>query len=142
MRKNEKLLRRVLALILCLVMAAMIAACGNTDPNVDLYDPDGTKPTENNTPTQPEDDDSVVIIPGNEGGSGSDDGESCKLAGTGQVGGGDHHRMEHLQSLGNCHGTEAEADGKISNADGHTCFHTGYIFFHFQGGSSSFVGVE
>ena len=71
MRKNEKLLRRVLALILCLVMAAMIAACGNTDPNVDLYDPDGTKPTENNTPTQPEDDDSVVIIPGNEGGSGS-----------------------------------------------------------------------
>lgn len=85
MKKYENLLYKVIALLLCLVMATALVACeGDTDPTVDLYNPESSAPS--STPSEPDyivgdddgdefgddDDDSVTIIPGGSGsGSGS-----------------------------------------------------------------------
>ena len=59
MKKHETLWRKVIALLLCLALAGTIVACGDTEPEEDLYNSE----TENVTATEGVDDDSVVIIP-------------------------------------------------------------------------------
>ena len=66
MRKYETLLRKTIALLLCLAMATMIAACGAAEPEEDLYNSEAAVPTENMEAAE-SDDDSVVIITDGEG---------------------------------------------------------------------------
>jgi hypothetical protein len=63
MKKHENLWRKVVALLLCLVMASAMAACGGTEPDEDLYNAGNG----NTASTGTLDDDSVVVIPGGNG---------------------------------------------------------------------------
>ncbi len=92
MKNYENLLHKVVALLLCLVMATTLVACGNDPkPTEDLYNPVTTAPSETTKPsgtdetTEPtylvgdddggefgdDDDDSVIIIPGGNAGTGT-----------------------------------------------------------------------
>ena len=83
MRKNENLLRRVIAMLLCLVMATMLVACGDPETEEDLYGSDATTPSETNEPKETTDDDSVVIIPDDNAAEGGNavDHDDGKVAG-------------------------------------------------------------
>ena len=63
MKKHENLWRKAVALLLCLVMASTIVACGGKAPEEDLYN---SNPTGSTVPTGKDDDDSVVVIPTDE----------------------------------------------------------------------------
>ena len=68
----------------------------------------------------------------NDCGTCCNNGQTGKLTGTGEVGHGDQNGMPNAEPLGHSHGTEAEADGKISDAHRHTGLHTLCIFFQNQ----------
>ena len=63
MKKHENLWRKAVALLLCLVLASTMVACGGTEPDEDLYNSGNGNTTSTATP----DDDSVVVIPGGNG---------------------------------------------------------------------------
>ena len=59
-------------------------------------------------------------------------GQTGKLTGTGHIGQGDQRGIKHPQSLADGHGTETEADGKITQANGHAAADTLAVFFPVQ----------